>query len=93
MKRTLKGSKAQPLNMDEAARVAANLDQGTLGNIQDVVNRYGGKSDGELLNELRNARSSGAFNAEELENVARRITPMLSPEQQQKLLSVMQQLK
>ena len=79
--------------MDEIRKAAASLDQGTLGNIQDAVNHYSGKSDSELLSELKNARNGGAFNAAELENVAQRIAPMLSPEQQQRLFSVMQQLK
>ena len=94
MKRTLRGSKTQtPPNMDDLTRAAKNLDQRTMGNIQDAVNRYSTKSEGELLSELKNAQAAGAFNANDLADVARKISPMLSPEQQKKLFSVMQQLK
>lgn len=99
MKRTLKGSKTggnaqkPPMDYEQAARMAQNLDQETMGNIQDTVNRYSGKSQGELLQELKNYKNSGMMDERELNNVAQKLMPMLTPEQQRRLFDVMGQLK
>ncbi len=98
MKRSLKGSKTggtqrPPVDYEEAVRMAQNMDQGTINTIQDTVNKYSGKSQSELLRELKNYKKSGGMNDQELDNVAQRLMPMLSPEQQRRLFDVMGELK
>lgn len=68
------------------------MDPNTLGSMQNAVEHYSGKSDNELLQELRQYRAAGAFDDKALQDVAARLAPMLTPEQQQRLFSVMQQL-
>ena len=63
-----------------------------LGSMQNAVEHYSGKNDSELLQELRQYRAAGAFDDKALQEVAARLAPMLTPEQQQRLFSVMQHL-
>ena len=98
MKRSLKGSKTggtqkPPMDYEEAVRMAQNMDQSTMNTIQDTVNKYGGKSQSELLRELKNCKKTGVMNDQELDNVAKQLIPMLSPEQQRRLFDVMGELK
>ena len=96
MKRTLRGSKnsqtALP-NMEDLEQMAKNVSPDQMSEVQNLVDRYSGKSESELMNELRYARQSGAIDPNELASVAQRLSPMLTPDQQQRLFSVMQQLK
>ncbi|MEA5059539.1 MAG: hypothetical protein EOM66_07700 [Clostridia bacterium] len=96
MKRTLQGSKGTktPLpNMDEINRMSQNVDPNQLNEVQNIVEHYSGKSETELMKELRSARQKGVINPNDLANVAQRLAPMLTPEQQQRLIQVMDQLK
>ncbi len=96
MKRTLQGSKSTktPLpNTDTMNQPVQNADPNQINEIQNIMNHYGGKSETELMDELRQARQAGAIDPNELANVAQRLAPMLTPEQQQRLLYVMQQLQ
>lgn len=96
MKRTLQGSKGTKIplpNMEDLNRMTENMDPSQYNEIQNIVERYSGKSESELMNELRSARQKGAIDANELAKVAQRLAPMLTPEQQQRLLQVMSQLQ
>ncbi len=92
MKRTLRTSKPIP-NMDELKKAAQQADPSLLGDVQSVVDKYGGKSEAELMQELTAAKQSGLIDPDALRSVAGRITPMLTPEQQQRLQSVLNQLQ
>lgn len=96
MKRTLQGSKSTktPLpNNDVMNQAIPNVDPNQMNDIQNLMDQYGGKSESELMSELLHARQSGAIDPNDLANVAQRLAPMLTPEQQQRLLYVMQQLQ
>lgn len=99
MKRSLRGSKpgggAQKpeTNEERAAHIAQNMDPNTLNTIQDTINQYGGRSQSELLRELKNYKNAGHMDEGALDNVAQRLMPMLTPEQQRRLFDVMGQLK
>ena len=92
MKRTLRTSKPMP-NTEEMKKAAEQVDPGMLGNVQNVVDKYGGKSEAELMQELSAAKQSGLIDPAALASVAGRIAPMLTPEQQQRLQSVLKQLQ
>lgn len=97
MKRTLKGTKSSaqtpPMDNESVRRAAQNMDESTMGTIQDAINRYGGKSQDELMRELKNYRNSGGMDERDLENVAQKLMPMLTEEQQRRLFHVMGELK
>ena len=92
MKRTLRTSKPMP-NMEEMKKAAEQVDPNMLGNVQNVVDKYGGKSEAELMQELSAAKQSGLIDPAALASVAGHIAPMLTPEQQQRLQSVLKQLQ
>ncbi len=92
MKRTLRTSKPIP-NMDEMKKAAEQADPNLLGNVQNVVDKYGNKSEAELMQELTAAKQSGLIDPAALSSVAEKIGPMLTPEQQQRLQSVLKQLQ
>ena len=92
MKRTLRTGKTMP-TIEDAAKAAQQMDPNMLGNVQNMVNKYGGKSEAELMQELAQAKQSGLIDPAALESVAGRIAPILSPEQRQRLNSVLNQLK
>ena len=99
MKRDLRGSKKQnasqppPQQYAEIAQNVMNSNPEAFGNVQNIVNHYGGKSEAELLGELKGFRESGIMDPAALQSVAQKIAPMLTPEQQQRLFGVMQQLQ
>jgi len=93
MKRSLSGSKQQLPNMEELNRAAQSIDPAMMGGVQEALNRYGGKSEVELMGELAAARQSGLIDPAQLAAVAGRIAPMLSAEQRQRLDSILSQLK
>ncbi len=68
------------------------MDPDAVGSMQNAVEHYSGKNDTELMEELRQYRAAGAFDDRALQDVAARLAPMLTPEQQQRLFSVIQQL-
>ncbi len=94
MKRTLRGCKSggRP-DLDELARQAQNLDPSQLQDVQQVVEQYKGKSEQELFAELRAARENGVIDPAELNGVAQKLAPMLTPDQKQRLFQVMQRLQ
>lgn len=94
MKRTLRGCKSSGRpDLDELARQAQNLDPSQLQDVQHVVEQYKGKSEQELFAELRAARENGVIDPAELNGVAQKLAPMLTPDQKQRLFQVMQRLQ
>ena len=60
MKRSLRGSRQQPLpDMNNLNQTAQNIDPAMLNDVQSVVDKYGGKSEQELIGELAAAKRSG----------------------------------
>ena len=57
MKRSLRGSRQQPLpDMNNLNQTAQNIDPAMLNDVQSVVDKYGGKSEQELIGELAAAK-------------------------------------
>ena len=92
MKRTLRTNKPTP-DINEVKKAARQIDPNMLGNVQNVVDKYAGKSEEELMRELAAAKQSGLIYPAALASVAGRIAPMLTPQQQQRLQSVLNQLQ
>lgn len=96
MKRDLRGygrGEQQP-NYENMAQNAMNsADPEQLKSMEDAMNYYGGKSEGELMEELMRGKSSGMIDEAELNDVAARIAPMLTPEQLSRLSAVMERLR
>ena len=89
MARDIRSGKFPPQTVEDAAE---QMGPENMDNIQEALNRYGGKSDEELLQELKGLKENGVVNDTALQDVAQKIAPMLSPEQQQRLMQVMRQL-
>ncbi len=93
MKRSLRGSRQQPLpDMKDLEQTAQSIDPAMLSGVQSMVDKYGGKSEQELIGELAAAKRSGAIDPNELSAVAGKLAPMLTAEQKQRLESVLRQL-
>lgn len=69
-----------------------NMNPDMMGNINEAVSRYGGKSETELMNELAGAKEHGLLDAAQLSDVAAKLAPMLTPEQRERLSAVLRQL-
>lgn len=95
--RDLKGfgkKEAQGPNYESMAQDALNTaDPQQLKNMEDAVSYYGGKSEGELMQELLRGKSSGLIDEAQLNDVAARIAPMLTGEQLARLNAVLDRLR
>lgn len=64
---------------------------------QDYMKKYGNKTESELMNELFNKvkrnKAQGTFSDAELDNFAKSVKGMLSPEQQKKMEQIIKSLK
>ena len=92
MKRDLRGygRGEQRPNYESMAQNAMNsADPEQLKSMEDAMNYYGGKSEGELMR----GKSSGMIDEAKLNDVAARIAPMLTPEQLSRLSAVMERLR
>lgn len=83
----------------EKAEMSANgaeLSGERLANIESMMNEYGGKSEGELMDELMRVtaqqKREGSFDADAMRRTASSLMPMLTPEQQRKLNAIMSRL-
>ena len=88
MKRDLRGygRGEQRPNYESMAQNAMNsADPEQLKSMEDAMNYYGGKSEGELMEEM--------IDEAKLNDVAARIAPMLTPEQLSRLSAVMERLR
>jgi len=79
--------------MEEAQAAANNVQPEVMQSVASAVRRYEGKSEEELIGELKSAQKSGLIDPNELSGVAARIAPMLSAEQRQRLESVLKNLQ
>jgi hypothetical protein len=70
----------------------AGIDANTMNMFQMIMNQYGGKSDYELINELRRLQQMGMLDIRSLYDIANRIAPMLSPQQLERLSQIIQEL-
>ncbi|OQB23914.1 MAG: hypothetical protein BWY11_01519 [Firmicutes bacterium ADurb.Bin182] len=107
MKRDLKSIKKNKLpsmNAEDFKNMAKNPDPSMLNdfdpnlvaNVQDTVGRYSQKSESELFEELKRVtgeqKRAGKLNNADIENAAAKLAPMLTPEQQRKMRSILQRL-
>ena len=90
MKRDIRSVIGQEHNYKEPAQDA---NPELMNNVQDAMNHYSGKSSDELMRELKGFREAGVIDDASLENVAEKIAPMLTPEQQQRMEHIMRQLR
>ena len=91
MKRSIRDYQEKPETQQPSqdssgyAEMLGQLNPNALGSMQNAVEHYSGKNDNELLQELRQYRAAGAFDDKALQEVAARLAPMLTPEQQQRI--------
>ena len=74
-------------------QAASAVSPGDAEKIRSTVEQYSGKSEQELVGELKTARASGAIDPAQLQQVAARLMPMLNPEQRQRMESVLRSLE
>ena len=81
---------------NEAQTGSPQLSSEDMANIESMMNAYGGKSEAELMDELKRMterqKKAGSFDAEGMRKTASSIMPMLTSEQQQKLIGIMNML-
>ena len=99
MKRSIRDQKSRPNQaaqgrpgMQDQEALLKQVPPEKLGEMQDAVSQLSGKSQNELMQELRQCRAAGVFDDKALADVAARLAPMLTPEQQKRLFSVMREL-
>ena len=77
--------------------VYENADDGQKQMAQDYMKRYGNKNEDELMNELfskvRKNKAQGTFSNTELDNFAKSVRGMLSPQQQKKMEQIIKSIK
>ena len=61
-------------------------------NAEEVIKRYEGKNEDELLTELKDMRKKGEFNNEMIDNFFQNVSPMLDDDQKNRLKRIMQML-
>lgn len=92
-----KDLKSLKQNPEQLKQMASEIDPGTLRMVQKAVSQYQGKDEDQLLNELTRLaaqeRARGSLSNERLDSIASMIAPMLSPEQQQVMTKIKEQLK
>ncbi|MDL2217578.1 hypothetical protein LJC27_02860 [Christensenellaceae bacterium OttesenSCG-928-M15] len=90
----LKSLKNTPKDLNEAV---AGIDPSTVSQVQNVVSQYQGRSEEELITELRNVtareKAAGNLSNERIDSIAGVLGPMLTPEQQAQMQAMIQQLK
>jgi len=98
LKRDLKSMRRDlPKSRDELQKTMAQADPHTVSNIQKTIDAYSGKSDAELMGELKRMTGAqlrdGSLTPEGMDTVAAKLAPMLTPEQQRRMQQVLRQLK
>ena len=89
MKRTLRGSKTMPENLTDTQKQEVEA-------IKGMAKKYEGKSEGELLRDLKSTvakgKENGTMTDEKLRSLAHTVEPLLSGAQKEKLRDLMKQL-
>ena len=98
MKRDLKSMRRDvPKNSDEMQKLISQADPRTVNNIQRTIDTYSGRSDAELMGELKRMTGAqmrdGSLTPDGMDAVAAKLAPMLTPEQQRRMQQVLRQLK
>lgn len=98
MKRDLKSMRRElPNNKDEAQKILSQADPRTVNSIQQTIDAYAGKSETELMGELRRMTDaqlrSGSLTPNGMDAMVAKLAPMLTPEQQRRMQQVLRQLK
>lgn len=88
----LRDAKAPQPRQEAYDAAAASLDRETLSSAQHAVEHYSKKTEAELMQELRRFRADGAFDDAALRDVAARLSPMLTPQQRERLFCVMRDI-
>lgn len=93
MKKDLRSAKMDP----NLARMAANADPNAVRQVQQAVEQYQGKSETELMSDLQAMvgaeRAAGTLDNARIDSIAAMLSPMLDPAQQQRMQTIMRQLK
>lgn len=91
-----RNEKSSDQTRNESQTDSAQLDGDGMANIESMMNAYGGKSETELFYELKRMtdkqKKDGSFDALAMHKTAESIMPMLTPEQRQKLIGIMNML-
>ena len=95
MARSLKNMKRGPegsAQRKENAEPTARPTEAQRAAVSELVNEYGGKSEAELMSELfrvtAEQKRDGSFDAGAMRRTAESIMPMLTPQQREKLASI-----
>lgn len=74
-----------------------DVDKERIEDVKKVYSQYAGKDEGELKQKLfemaKQGKEDGSLNDESIDNMAKKIAPMLDKEKQQKLNSLLSMLK
>lgn len=74
-----------------------DVDKGKVEDVKKLYSQYAGKDEGELKQKLmemaKQGKEDGSLNDESIDNMAKKIAPMLDKEKQQKLNSLLSMLK
>ena len=98
LKRDLKSMKrGTSLDQREMQKLAAEADPHMVNGMQKTIDAYSGKSDAELMRELRRMTgeqmSRGQLTPEGMDAMAAKIAPMLTEQQRRRMQEVLRQLK
>lgn len=74
-----------------------DVDKGQVEDVKKIYSQYAGKDESELKQKLlemaKQGKEDGSLNDESIDNMAKKIAPMLDKEKQQKLNSLLSMLK
>jgi len=95
MQKSLRGMK-QALDEKEMQRLVQQADPAAVDAVQDTIEQYRGKSEGELMEDLRRMigqqRAQGILTDEKMQQMLNTIAPMLNAGQQQKMAQILGRL-
>ena len=90
MKKDLRAKAAQKQNQQAKNKAPQSIDPKAADAIRQAAKKYEGKSENELLSELKNGMQQGKFTPHQLEEFAGRAGAMLNADQRKKLNEVLQ---
>ncbi len=94
MKRSLRGMKGQmPPELQQAMD---GVSPENFAGMEQMVQQYQTKSEGELMEELRRItgqqRADGSLDSNQMRNMAAKLAPMLTPEQQKRMDEILRSI-
>lgn len=98
MKRDLKSmNHSASFTPEEMRTLAGQADPAMINSVQKTIDAYSGKSESELMNELKRITgaqmNAGQLTPEGMDAVAQKLSPMLTPQQRARMQAVLRQLK